>query len=746
MASPSGVRSPHTRTLVSALKAILAAGLALWIIVVLAAYYPRPIQALAHRLGLATAPWLPPLAGVTLPPEWGVGRLGEALWAILCVVFLGWTSTALGWRLMRAGRMNTTGDAQDLLFSCALGLGATAYAVFLLGLGLLTPAALALLAAALGLHAVLWTWQGPWRPAGDRGARAGGFGPLRAIWRDCTAAIATLRRRPTLGITALLLGLFGLTALLVALGPEVEFDALWYHLFLPRQHLATGRLVDIPEEWVSLYPQTIELLFGLGLGWGGVIAAKLVHYLFGLLAAGATYLVARHWLPARWALVAALLFISTPTVHWELTTAHIDLAVAFFVTLSLLDLVHWWDGGDDRRVVRSALMLGLALASKHSALLLLPAACLIVLAGLFVEGRRGDATTGGSGTSPLGSRLRALLHRRRLLLLPAFPALALTLASPWYLRSWLHTGNPVFPMLYPIFGGPADRWSPANEREFAILAAGFGVGRDPTTLITLPWHLTVAPDQFAGSLGPIFLIALPLMGLALFVSRSTSLWLLALWTLSYGVLWASPVGFFQLRFLLSIVPMLAVLAALGLRLLARQLRAIGRPRLAAGVLPLGLLMTALNLPFFIPWHGAAPGASTLYDGIDLGAVVDRQAAAAYTTRLVPAYGAAQFANTYLPPTARILTFEEGFHFYSDRPLLLWHAAMARPATVARPWGDERQVLAALQEMNITHVLMPRNRDKLRQLQIVLAEDGFLQQHLVPVYHDDGIVIYEVARG
>ena len=67
-------------------------------------------------------------------------------------------------------------------------------------------------------------------------------------------------------------------ALIGALAPETEYDALWYHLNFPRLWLEAGRPVDLLQEFPSLYPMTWELVFGAGLTKGGAIAAKLLHF------------------------------------------------------------------------------------------------------------------------------------------------------------------------------------------------------------------------------------------------------------------------------------------------------------------------------------------------------------------------------------------------------------------------------------------------------------------------------------
>jgi hypothetical protein len=85
-----------------------------------------------------------------------------------------------------------------------------------------------------------------------------------------------------------------LAACIGALAPEVEFDSLLYHLTLPKFWLEQGGPVDIIGEYVSLYPMTWELIFGVGMVFGGPIAAKLLHFACLTLAALLVYQFTRH--------------------------------------------------------------------------------------------------------------------------------------------------------------------------------------------------------------------------------------------------------------------------------------------------------------------------------------------------------------------------------------------------------------------------------------------------------------------
>jgi hypothetical protein len=108
----------------------------------------------------------------------------------------------------------------------------------------------------------------------------------------------------------------GVFALIGALAPEVEYDALWYHLDLPKRYLEAGSLVDFRCQYVAHYPSATELLFGYGLALADAIAAKLVHFGMGVLLALATYRLGIQVASRRAALFAAAILAVTPTVTW----------------------------------------------------------------------------------------------------------------------------------------------------------------------------------------------------------------------------------------------------------------------------------------------------------------------------------------------------------------------------------------------------------------------------------------------
>ena len=78
-----------------------------------------------------------------------------------------------------------------------------------------------------------------------------------------------------------------------ALAPPFEYDELEYHLGALADYQRAGRIVFLPHNFYSNMPQLTEMLYLLAKTTTSDIAAKLLHWLFGLLGAVAVYGVAQ---------------------------------------------------------------------------------------------------------------------------------------------------------------------------------------------------------------------------------------------------------------------------------------------------------------------------------------------------------------------------------------------------------------------------------------------------------------------
>jgi hypothetical protein len=277
--------------------------------------------------------------------------------------------------------------------------------------------------------------------------------------------------------------------------------------------------------------------------------------------------------------------------------------------------------------------------------------------------------------------------------------------------------------------------------------AKFGRPRTVFNLLTLPWDATWRASRYGGTLGPVFLVVLP--ALVLWRGRSSAVPWLAGFAAAYAALWASPVSNFQMRFLLPVVPALAVLAAEAYGRI-RQVVDHGAPRTGAWMLAGGMtVLLILNLPPHMPLHERDRSAP---DGwlthvpreVPYGVVFGRRTADRYLETAVPSYKAWRYINTHLPAAAAVLTFTGGDDFYSERSRLWAHAVAARPATWGATDGREHDALRAMRRLRITHILFDRGQMAvLPPGAVAIAQPEFLTRWCAQEYQDAASVLYRI---
>ena len=600
------------------------------------------------------------------------------------------------------------------LVEVAIGSGALGYVAFALGLvGLLRPAVLALvllggvgaLAASPGVRDALG--------ARRRGRAWGSAGEgMRRRWQ----ALAPAGLPRWSAIAALLAVGF---ALLGAMQPEIEYDAVWYHLTFPKRYLAAGRLLDLACDHMSPTPQHVELQYAYALLLGDERAAKLVHLGFGLLAAAWAAWLAARLLGRRWAALAAALVLTAPTVTWEMATAYNELPLAFLATGAVALVLEWRTRGSRSLLVLAGVLLGLGLAGKHVAYFFLAPLALAVLLA----------------PAPAGVARRSLAARLGDAAL--LSAVAVAVALPWYVRAWYYTGNPLFPMFYDLLaraGAPLARWDEQAQSGWGAAMNRYGDGRSPRALLLLPWRATWASVRFAGSLGPAWLLFLPLLPLVR-GRLDRRVRLVALLGVAFLVLWATPYSSFQVRYLVPVLPLLAVAVAAVVRAFAALLRDAEWPaaRRALGVGIVAMLL--LNLPLFNRLHDARQGwiPLSLHMVKPVAGLVDRDR---YLRRRLESYPAVAWANRHLPASARIVSFGEAAHFHARAELLNDFSRCVVAAAWAPP-GQEEAAWRGLRAAGVTHVLWDLTQPTLLvDSAFAIRSPTFRRRYAVPLYRDE----------
>ncbi|MBI4092054.1 MAG: hypothetical protein HY427_02515, partial [Candidatus Levybacteria bacterium] len=216
----------------------------------------------------------------------------------------------------------------------------------------------------------------------------------------------------------------GIINLVGALGPELAFDALWYHLTIPKLYIQEGEIFFIPGNllYYSAMPKLIEMLYIPALALGGEVAAKLIHFSFGILTLFVLYKLSRLFLSKTFSLLVLAVFYSNLVVAWQSTTAYVDLGRTFFEVLALFFLVSYFKNKKDSTLTKSAVSIGLAISSK-----------LLAIGSLLVF------------------TVVLLLNSVRISRVIKFSLIAILIPSPWFIFSYISTGNPIYPLFTEIY-------------------------------------------------------------------------------------------------------------------------------------------------------------------------------------------------------------------------------------------------------------------------------------------------------
>lgn len=216
-------------------------------------------------------------------------------------------------------------------------------------------------------------------------------------------------------------------------------DALAYHIPVALRWLQEGSL-QIPESraWEFSLPANTEIGMMLLLAAGAQRFLSLVNLLAAIVLGLSTYLIAKKCTTNSLAAVSAtLIALSIPIVQFQAFSAYIDLYATAFLLGGAALFLYRYDDDLDRsrlslaRLTLAALACGISIGSK-STFYLYGAVFFLVSAAILIRERT--------------------IHKR---LAWSLALLVIGMATPtvfWIGRSWLATGNPVYPLPVTIRG------------------------------------------------------------------------------------------------------------------------------------------------------------------------------------------------------------------------------------------------------------------------------------------------------
>ena len=348
------------------------------------------------------------------------------------------------------------------------------------------------------------------------------------------------------------------------LTPPISRDALIHHLAVPKLWLRHGGFYETPWANYSYYPMYINLLYLACLYFKNDIAPKFIHLAFGLGTGWLIYFYLKQKFDRNWGLLGMIIFLTTPIVVWLSTSTYIDLGMIFFSTGSVLAFVKWRDSEYQqfRWLLVSSFCMGIAVGSKYNALIALFILNMILMLSYVRDTHR---------------QIAALKYGM------LFFTIAALVASPWYLKNYLLTENPFYPLFNGFFKSlhhkPVQEivHSQAIEKIgrigfFKMREVMYGETFWETLLIPIRMFFQGEDNSyryFQGSLNPILILFLPFILLNKKYRRDKILFMF------FSVLFIFMAYFLtekQVRYILPVLPFLSIIAVMGIKDLDDRLK------------------------------------------------------------------------------------------------------------------------------------------------------------------------------
>ncbi len=568
-----------------------------------------------------------------------------------------------------------------LLLGAALGLGAMSWLVLMLGLAgvlhQLVLVVLVMLLAADGLarlHALL-------SPALQG----------RVVEVSTAAKSTRLRYLWLLAAPFLSLALVASTNAPGFIWQEegYGYDALEYHLQMPKEYYQAGRIEYAPHNVYANFPANVEMLYLLGMivqdeDVDAGVTANLIHLIFGVLTVFAAWVVGRGWSP-RAGIVCGVITATTGWLCYLCGLAYVENGLLFFgmvATGCLLRAADFSPRGDTnaaraadfsprgdtgamRWIALAGVVTGFACGCKYTALpmIALPLGVVLLI-----------------GISTM--RLRRMSGCALM-----FVTATIVTFSPWLIKNLVMTGNPVFPLANSVFKASPPGW---GEEQTVRWDRGHAPSEDEATFSNRLGSLwrRIPGDRYQ-RYGPVVM----LLGLGGLLGRRRNRvdWGLVMMLLIQLAVWL---------FVTHLYARFAVVLLIPLSLLAGRAVSGARGGCVPWVVALLVGGCAWNFAFAENVHrkespGGAPAAA-IYDGH------------------VKGYEYFKVVNHQLPPEAKILLVGEARGFYFQRAVDYCVVFNRNPfIEVVQAARADGEIIAWMHDQGYTHILV--NWSEIRRL-------------------------------
>lgn len=329
----------------------------------------------------------------------------------------------------------------------------------------------------------------------------------------------------------LLIIIFLLFNLIGALAPPTGWDTQKYHLSCQEQYFANHKITYVPILHCDL-PSLANMFILLGMILKNDILAKLIFYLVFLILVFGVYIFSKKYFGEKCAELAILIFVSLPNIIYYASTVHTDFFLSLFTLLAIFSFYNWIKEKDVKWAILSAIFIGFVFATKITGIIAVMSIVILFIIKFFFD----------------KEKKKIFFHG-----LIFFFIISL-ISGIWFLKAFIFTGNPVYPVGYNFFGGIQNL---SYATEYVNLQLNSGTYEKTIfDYILSPFMVTFNGYKFFSSfsLGPLFLLFLPVL---FFVKKNNILKYLILFCFIYYTIW-----FFLHPYLMKLIPIMSLLSIL----------------------------------------------------------------------------------------------------------------------------------------------------------------------------------------
>ncbi len=574
--------------------------------------------------------------------EQGAIRWAEIMLLLLSYCAILFTALGLGKIILRQSNLSLERLEFNLL-ATLLGLAAISLAVLAIGLvGWLNPTGLFTILALGGLLS---------RPEWAR------------IWTEMIQAVRL--RLPDSAFEFFIwitgAGLLGI-AIFNALTPAWDYDALMYHLEIPELYLTQGRVYFDPQVWRTGQPLLGEMMYAVAIALRLNPLAKLINLTYAILFIVSAYAFGSRFFSRSSGLLAVGIILGMPALPFWATWAKVDLAWAGYEFWAVYALMLWdaESSKNSKWLILAGILSGLAASVKY---LSLPVILIVAVILLWKSTKSGG--------------FRQIISN-----LWTYGLFAGLVMAPWYVKNWLWTGNPIYPL---IWGGPGRSF--LTEQLLNEYVGSFGFGHGLLDLVLLPYRMFAHPIRFSIIGFEIFHPALWLAFGNFFFLQSKKRGIPLLYSSLVFLSW-----FFssqQVRFLLPVSAFIAILAANTLEQFPRLLQ-------KSVILILGVTIL-LSVSFQISYLQHTRTVPYLAGQISARQFLREQA---------PSFRMLEYIESHLKSYERVQFLWDGRGYYCDARCIP-DDEQSTAVTLSTPPPFPQMLARTLRAQGITHLMLSR---------------------------------------